>query len=130
MRARYSAHVTVDMDFVTATHNPKTRKTIDQKSARDWAEKSDWLGLEIVRTEAGQEEDDRGMVEFIARYKDKKGNEYKHHELSSFIKVDGEWYFENAKAPAHTTVKRDTPKVGRNDPCSCGSGRKYKKCCA
>jgi len=27
------------------------------------------------------------------------------------------------------TVVRNTPKVGRNDPCPCGSGRKYKKCC-
>jgi uncharacterized protein len=27
------------------------------------------------------------------------------------------------------TVRRDEPKVGRNDPCSCGSGRKYKLCC-
>ena len=27
------------------------------------------------------------------------------------------------------TVKRETPKVGRNDPCPCGSGKKYKKCC-
>ncbi len=27
------------------------------------------------------------------------------------------------------TVKRDHPKVGRNDPCVCGSGKKYKKCC-
>jgi preprotein translocase subunit SecA len=26
-------------------------------------------------------------------------------------------------------IRRDTPKVGRNDPCPCGSGRKYKKCC-
>lgn len=26
-------------------------------------------------------------------------------------------------------VKRDTPKIGRNDPCPCGSGRKYKHCC-
>jgi preprotein translocase subunit SecA len=26
------------------------------------------------------------------------------------------------------TVRRDEPKVGRNDPCPCGSGRKYKKC--
>jgi uncharacterized protein YecA (UPF0149 family) len=25
--------------------------------------------------------------------------------------------------------KKDEPKVGRNDPCPCGSGRKYKKCC-
>ena len=27
------------------------------------------------------------------------------------------------------TVRRDKPKVGRNDPCPCGSGKKYKKCC-
>ncbi|MFC1548372.1 preprotein translocase subunit SecA [Candidatus Omnitrophota bacterium] len=27
------------------------------------------------------------------------------------------------------TYKRETPKVGRNDPCPCGSGKKYKKCC-
>ena len=33
---------------------------------------------------------------------------------------------ENTKAPA-TTDKKD--KVGRNDPCPCGSGKKYKKCC-
>jgi len=26
------------------------------------------------------------------------------------------------------TVRRDTPKVGRNDPCPCGSGKKYKHC--
>jgi preprotein translocase subunit SecA len=26
-------------------------------------------------------------------------------------------------------IKRKTPKVGRNDPCPCGSGKKYKKCC-
>jgi len=28
-----------------------------------------------------------------------------------------------------TSVKRDEPKTGRNDPCPCGSGKKYKKCC-
>ncbi|MCE5263184.1 MAG: preprotein translocase subunit SecA [Deltaproteobacteria bacterium] len=31
--------------------------------------------------------------------------------------------------PAKTTIKRDAAKVGRNDPCPCGSGKKYKKCC-
>lgn len=31
--------------------------------------------------------------------------------------------------PAHQTVKRETEKIGRNDPCPCGSGKKYKKCC-
>lgn len=28
------------------------------------------------------------------------------------------------------TVRREEPKVGRNDPCPCGSGKKYKKCCS
>ena len=31
--------------------------------------------------------------------------------------------------PPPTTYVRETPKVGRNDPCPCGSGKKYKKCC-
>ena len=32
---------------------------------------------------------------------------------------------------AHSkTVKRDGPKIGRNDKCPCGSGKKYKKCCS
>lgn len=30
---------------------------------------------------------------------------------------------------ASVTVKRTMPKVGRNDPCPCGSGKKYKQCC-
>ena len=42
-----------------------------------------------------------------------------------------------APTPAHRkssspervqTIRRDQPKVGRNDPCPCGSGKKYKKC--
>ena len=31
--------------------------------------------------------------------------------------------------PQQTTVKKDAKKIGRNDPCVCGSGKKYKKCC-
>jgi len=35
---------------------------------------------------------------------------------------------EAAAAPRQATVVRAVPKVGRNDPCPCGSGKKYKKC--
>ncbi|HOY00415.1 SEC-C metal-binding domain-containing protein [Zoogloea sp.] len=28
-----------------------------------------------------------------------------------------------------TTIKRELPKFGRNDPCPCGSGKKFRKCC-
>ena len=34
-----------------------------------------------------------------------------------------------APPPAAQPIHRDAPKVGRNDPCPCGSGKKYKKCC-
>jgi len=35
-----------------------------------------------------------------------------------------------SSAPPEATVRREAPKVGRNDPCPCGSAKKYKKCCA
>jgi preprotein translocase subunit SecA len=35
---------------------------------------------------------------------------------------------EGAPKPRQETVVRQQPKVGRNDPCPCGSGKKYKKC--
>jgi len=34
-----------------------------------------------------------------------------------------------ASRSPEATFRRDAPKVGRNDPCPCGSGKKYKKCC-
>lgn len=36
---------------------------------------------------------------------------------------------DNACCPTKTPNKRDTPKIGRNDPCICGNGIKYKRCC-
>lgn len=35
----------------------------------------------------------------------------------------------NGEAPKVQTVVHEGPKIGRNDPCPCGSGKKYKKCC-
>jgi len=34
-----------------------------------------------------------------------------------------------AQNPVNRTVVNGGPKIGRNDPCPCGSGKKYKKCC-
>ena len=48
--------------------------------------------------------------------------------LASINSVDGgQSAIENPDVDR--TVRRDTPKVGRNDPCPCGSGKKYKNCC-
>lgn len=41
-----------------------------------------------------------------------------------------EMYYNTSEEPAKVeTYRREQPKVGRNDPCPCGSGKKYKKCC-
>jgi preprotein translocase subunit SecA len=41
-----------------------------------------------------------------------------------------EMYANSPEGPQKVeTYKRDQPKIGRNDPCPCGSGKKYKKCC-
>ncbi len=38
-------------------------------------------------------------------------------------------FWQGRRKSAIETIKRDAPKVGRNDPCPCGSGKKFKQCC-
>ena len=52
-----------------------------------------------------------------------------HRERSYFKKIDGAWRFIDGQIDTGEPWHREEPKVGRNDPCPCGSGKKYKKCC-
>lgn len=128
MRSRYTAYVRARIDYITKTHDPSTRSSHDEEAARAWAESAEWMGLEILSTEAGGANDERGEVEFIARYRNEDG-EQEHREISEFRKHHGAWYFTSGKVLGLQPVRRDSPKVGRNDPCPCGSGKKFKKCC-
>lgn len=128
MRARYSAFVKEEIDFIASTHMPGT-KDFDINEAREWAKTSTWKGLEILKTQKGGEEHNQGVVEFKALYADSTEKDYLHHELASFQKIDNQWYFEEGQIVGTGPIKRAQPKIGRNDPCTCGSGKKYKKCC-
>ncbi len=128
MRARYTAYTEVQMDFIEKTHDPKTRSTTDMKANREWAESTKWQGLEIIETKQGGIEDEAGTVEFKAMFGTDEGLQ-EHHELSQFRKQDGKWFFFDAKDPSKQPIVRQEAKVGRNDPCPCGSGKKFKKCC-
>ena len=130
MRARYSAYVKDRITFLGESLTDEQRSDFSEEETNRWAESSEWLGLEIVRIEGGGADDDKGEVEFIARFRDKKGGqEQAHHEKALFEKNDGAWYYDGFVPSKGHTVRRETPKIGRNDPCPCGSGRKYKKCC-
>ncbi len=129
MRARYTAHTNGSIAYIMETHHSEKRHEIDEEQTRDWAEKSQWLGIDIRKVQGGEPSDSTAEVEFVATYRDPKGIRQTHHELSEFRKHAGEWFFYDAKPPQIEQFKRDQPKIGRNEPCPCNSGKKYKKCC-
>ncbi len=83
--------------------------------------------MEILSTEGGTANDSQGTVEFVASYKLQK-MKIDHRERATFTKDDGKWYFVDGVELKGPPIRRTEPRVGRNDPCPCGSGKKYKKC--
>jgi SEC-C motif-containing protein len=128
MRSRYCAYAMGAIDYLFRTSGPKVQKEFDAESSRKWAESAKWTGIEIIGKTDGGEDDEEGTVEFIAHYSVNE-TAFDHHEISQFKKINGEWRFIDGKIFGPDPVRRDHPKIGRNDPCPCGSGKKYKKCC-
>ncbi len=127
MRARYTAYVKQEIDFIINTCERSDEiAEIDRKATEDWSKTSTWHGLKILHTEKGKEKDTE-IVEFEATYT-RKGIRDVHHETALFKKIDGIWQYVAGNLKT-TTVVREGKKVGRNDPCPCGSGKKYKYCC-
>lgn len=121
MRARFSAYSIDNLDFIRQSWHSSTCP----KEIEGTEDGFQWLGLEIIDT-ANSADDEQAEVEFIASYS-LNGNEGKLHERSQFARENGQWHYLDGKlqkgAPASVN------KVGRNEPCPCGSGKKYKRCC-
>ncbi len=143
MRSRYTAYTLGDAKYVQTSMVKEAQESFDLKSFEEWVTKSTWKGLKIMSTEKGQATDIKGKVEFTATY-EVNGEVIDHHEVADFKKdKTGKWFFVDGDAHTHRhgeghghhhhhkveTITRSSPKVGRNDPCSCGSGKKFKKCC-
>jgi SEC-C motif-containing protein len=128
MRSRYTAFARQEMPYLGATLHPSQRQEYDEAGATRWSRESDWEGLEIVDVSEDPSIANRGIVEFRAHYS-MNGIRHVHHELAEFRRTAGTWYYYDGKMVGAGQFRRDTPKVGRNDPCPCGSGKKYKKCC-
>ena len=130
MRSRYTAYVRRAVPYLIATHDPATRATVNRETLTQSCRDTTWRGLEIVTTVAGGRDDTIGVVEFIARGVS-RGTPFTQHERSRFRRLDGRWVYtgadpSSASAPATTVISGGRP--GRNDPCPCGSGQKYKRC--
>ena len=116
MRSRYSAYTLSLIDYLVATTLPAQQAALDRDSMRAWSLGSTCLGLEV---EGSELIDTHAFVTFTARWHDGDG-EHRHRERSAFVQQAGRWYFIDPTVPL---------KAGRNDPCPCGSGQKFKKCC-
>jgi SEC-C motif-containing protein len=124
MRSRYTAFVRNDVDHIERSCVPETRATFSRADVERVAQECEWGPLTVMKAE---EHGDEGMVEFFLTFQ-RDEEDWPLHERSRFRRIDGRWLYVdsvlNPKDPPRRVVK-----VGRNDPCPCGSGRKYKACC-
>lgn len=134
MRSRYTAYTIANIDYIFDTMRDSALKEACPKESLKWAKNSKWLGLKILKSSIDKD-NITGDVEFIASYIiENKKHDLKEH--SKFKKYDGKWYYVGTIADyisnqnkVETVRLTDEQKIGRNDPCFCGSGKKYKKCC-
>ncbi|MEM6107085.1 YchJ family protein [Mycobacterium sp. 050272] len=90
MRSRYSAFACGDAAYLFRTWHPRTRPadvTVDPGIT--------WTGLEVIDTVAGGPDDDRGEVEFDARF-ESRGRVDRLHERSRFERRAGRWFYLDA----------------------------------
>ena len=124
MRARFTAHVAHDFKFIHDTHRPTAGKPYV-------AEEGDpavvWTKLEVHAHET-TDNPDKAFVDFTA-HGTEGGQEKILPEKAEFLRINGVWLYNREFRLGPAPFQSAAPKIGRNDPCPCGSGKKYKHCC-
>jgi len=87
MRARYSAYALADGPFILASWHPDTRP----KSV-SFPDEQRWHGLTVIETTGGGGLESEGTVEFAAKFS-RGGQHFELHELSSFVREGGTWFY-------------------------------------
>ncbi len=123
MRSRYTAYTQANTAYLMATWHPSQRDDLTDESLSESARSLDWQRLEILHS-LGDGQATEGVVEFKAWYQ-KEDQLFALHERSRFVREGKQWFYLDGQL--NPPIKRQ--KIGRNAPCPCGSGKKYKKCC-
>ena len=134
MRSRFTALSLDHLDYLKSSLNPDEQVAfrVEEKKKGDIR----WTRLEILEAKKGGAFDKEGEVTFRAHFTQNSESK-SHQEISRFLKVNGRWYYSQRSsevisktfASSVKPFQRKRPKIGRNEPCPCGSGKKYKKCC-
>jgi len=126
MRARYTAYVLHEIDFIIDTC--KDKEKIDRGSVENWSNNSIWLRFQIISSDVEMGPDIvKRKVEFKAEYEQGK-LKYVYHEIAYFEKKEERWLYSDGKIFG-VPVTRSGIRQGRNEYCACGSGKKHKHCC-
>ena len=111
-----------------AQKNPK--QEYKRESFELFSQLLDKINYDVVsalsKFEVQMEEDVQAMEAQHRRVANLQNAQYKHAEID--LLNESEVAVAEPSKPSNVTYLRDTPKVGRNDPCPCGSGKKYKQC--
>lgn len=124
MRSRYTAYTQANIDYIVQTMKSPAADGFDPVSAKEWAEQTQWIKLEVLRSSIS---DTLGVVEFKAHFSLSDKTTIL-HEISEFHLEEGRWYYVDGHTPENKPYV-NSDRIGRNDPCPCGSGKKFKKCC-
>ncbi|HYC72076.1 MAG TPA: YchJ family metal-binding protein [Opitutaceae bacterium] len=125
MRARFTAHVAHDFKFLHDTHRPTAGKPYVPEEGEPAVT---WTRLEVHGAESAPNNPDKGYVEFTA-HGTQEGRAHVLQEKAEFVRAGGIWLYNREARLGPAPYKATNPKVGRNDPCPCGSGKKFKHCC-
>ncbi|MAR92418.1 MAG: zinc chelation protein SecC [Pseudomonadales bacterium] len=120
MRSRYSAFALKQSRYLLANLHPSRRRDDDQTELQNTLTRTEWTGLSIVSERLGGPGDTEGWVAFRAGFR-QGGGQGAVDENSYFVRQQGRWWYLEGESPPASSP-------GRNEPCWCGSGRKFKKC--
>jgi SEC-C motif-containing protein len=125
MRSRFTAYANKNETYLLETWSVSKRpENIDFSK-----EEAVWTKLEIIKTKKGTKKDNKGIVEFKAYYT-LENEPYVMTEISRFIKTKTtkQWRYFDGIVKSVSKANQQTNQ-GKNAPCSCGSGKKFKRCC-
>ena len=125
MRSRFTAHVAHDDLYLHRTYLPTSKAPFVKD---DDSPRVAWTRLTVHSHEEGPTPD-LASVEFSAFFLGENNSEQVLLEKAEFRRTNSEWFYTRVLRNGPAPVKATSPKIGRNDPCPCGSGKKYKHCC-
>ncbi len=120
MRSRYSAYCIQNYDYIVNTYAEVKRKELAESDLAEYTKNTTWLRLAVLQNENLSND----LVEFKAWSKE-RNTVYLLHETSRFVVEQNQWRYLDGQL--HDDCGKVS--VGRNEPCVCGSGKKFKQCC-